>query len=74
MKDLPRPTKEVVQLAACLGPTVSSHCLKILWMAFDSAEARAACFAKIKEMEGRNIRAVRKVSDDAFWRLTGKGY
>lgn len=43
-------------------------------MEFDSAADREKCLQKMKDMEGTSIRAVKKVSDDTFMRLTGKSY
>jgi threonine dehydratase len=44
----------------------------LVGMEFASADARKACLSRILGMQGGAIRAVREVSDEIFYRLTGK--
>lgn len=44
----------------------------LVGMEFASAEHRDACLQRIKGMHGGCIRAAREVSDETFYRLTGK--
>jgi len=44
----------------------------LVGMEFDSFDAQKLCLKRITEMQGGAIRAVREVSDEIFYRLTGK--
>ena len=44
----------------------------LVGMEFASLEDQKACLSRLKEMQGEAVRAVREVSDEIFYRLTGK--